>query len=115
MELPRHIFLSAPAFTLGKEFTFTITVSVFIQPFASVPVTTYVVVVAGDAVGLAQLLHDNPVVGDHEYVFAPVAVNVAELPRHIVLSAPAFTVGKALTFTTTVSLFVQLPFEPVTI
>ena len=35
---------------------------------ASVTVTVYVVVVAGDAVGFAQLVQLSPVAGPHEYV-----------------------------------------------
>ena len=66
MLLPIQIALSEPAFTDVAIVTTTITVSVFIQPLALVPVTTYVVVTDGDAVGLAQLVQDKPIDGLHE-------------------------------------------------
>ena len=52
--------------TTGNGFTVTVTVAVFVQPFTAVPVTVYVVVTVGDAVGFAQLVQLNPVVGDQE-------------------------------------------------
>jgi len=42
------------------------------------------------------------VFGDHEYVVAPLAVNVVELPEHMVGGADKVTVGVGLTVTTTV-------------
>ena len=39
----------------GGVETFTVLVAVFTQPFASVPVTVYVVVVVGDAVTLVPV------------------------------------------------------------
>ena len=45
--------------------TFTVTVSVSTQPFASVPVTVYVVVAVGLATTLAVLLVARPVAGLH--------------------------------------------------
>ena len=38
--------------TAGNEFTVTVAVVLFTQPFASVPVTEYVVVAVGLAIGL---------------------------------------------------------------
>ena len=38
------------AVTVGDAFTLTVTVAVFAQPVTAVPVTVYVVVVAGDTV-----------------------------------------------------------------
>ena len=63
---PRQIDWLAPAFTGGKGFTVMVTIPVSGQLAAFVPVTIYVVVVAGVAVGFAQLVHDNPVAGDQE-------------------------------------------------
>ena len=40
------------AVTVGDGLTLTVTVEVFTQPLASVPVTVYVVVVVGDTVTL---------------------------------------------------------------
>jgi hypothetical protein len=42
--------LEVVAVTAGEAFTLTVTVEVFTQPLASVPVTVYVVVVVGDTV-----------------------------------------------------------------
>ncbi len=62
---PLHIVLLASPLTLGSGLTVTVRLAVFMQPLPSVPVTVYTVVVVGLAVGLAQLVHDNPVDGDH--------------------------------------------------
>lgn len=56
---------SAPALTVGMGLTVTVTTSVFTQPFAFVPVTVYVVVLAGDALTLAPEVALRPVAGDH--------------------------------------------------
>ena len=70
----------------------------------------------GDAVGLAQVVQDKPVDGDHTYEVAPVAVNDTELPLQIVWSAPALTVGLGLTVIKTIPVSVQpLASVPVTI
>jgi len=57
------------------------------------------VVVVGDAVTLAPVLDDSVADGDHAYRLAPVAVNVTELPTHIVVSGPADDVKPAPTVT----------------
>jgi hypothetical protein len=49
----------------GNELTVTVTVALLIQPRLLVPVTVYVVVVAGLAVVLAPVVADSPVPGDH--------------------------------------------------
>jgi hypothetical protein len=64
------------------------------------------------AVGEAHVIHDNPVAGVHVYVAAPVAVNAVDAPVHIATLEPALTVGKGLTDTETVAVFVQ-PVAPV--
>jgi hypothetical protein len=51
--------------TTGNGCTVTVTVAVFVQPLEEVPVTVYVVVTVGEAVGLTQLVQLNPVEGDH--------------------------------------------------
>jgi hypothetical protein len=63
---PAHLVTFEPPLILGKEFTVTVTVDLLVQPNAFVPVTVYVVVVVGDATGLAQVVQDNPVAGIHE-------------------------------------------------
>jgi hypothetical protein len=60
-------FLSAPALTVGNEvFTVTTTASVAVQPLALVTVTVYVLVKAGEAIGMAIMIELNPVEGLHE-------------------------------------------------
>lgn len=71
---------SAKAFRAGNGFTVTVTVSVPIQPLMSVPVTVYVVVAAGPASGLFTVDDDNPLAGNHEYVFAPLAITFTGAP-----------------------------------
>ena len=66
----------------GFEFTVTVTLAVFVAPSASVPVTVYVVLTEGLAITVAPVVVFNPVAGDHVYVFAPFAVNVADEPPH---------------------------------
>jgi hypothetical protein len=60
---PVQMETSGPAFATGVEFTVTVTVAVFVQPFALVPVTVYVVVAVGDAVTVAPVVALNPVAG----------------------------------------------------
>jgi hypothetical protein len=92
-------------------FTVTTLVIVFVQPFTAVPVIVYVVVVDGFAVTLAPVEALNPVLGDHEYVFAPLAVNVVFAPLQILGEFTA-RVGKGKTVTILVIVFVQ-PFTAV--
>ncbi len=54
-----------PALTGGRAFTETVTFAVFWQPFEPIPVTVYVVVADGFAVGPAHVVQDNAVAGDH--------------------------------------------------
>jgi hypothetical protein len=53
-----------------------------VHPFA-VPVTVYVVVFAGEASTTLPVVVFNPVDGDQEYVFAPLAVMVTVPPTQI--------------------------------
>jgi hypothetical protein len=48
---------------VGRGRTVTVTVAVPVQPAALVPVTVYVVVTVGDAVGLGQVVQLKPVEG----------------------------------------------------
>jgi hypothetical protein len=48
---------------VGKELTETVTVALFVHPFPSVPVTVYVVVVAGLATTVEPEVEDRPVAG----------------------------------------------------
>jgi hypothetical protein len=79
----------ALADTVGKAFTTTATFAVFVHPFASVPVTVYVVVDVG--VTVMELVF-CPVL--QLYVEAPDAVSVELCPAHIVAGdAVAVIVG----------------------
>lgn len=51
------------AVMVGSGFTVTVTEAVLVHPLPSVPVTVYVVVIAGLAVTLAPVVADNPVAG----------------------------------------------------
>ena len=62
----------------------------------------------GEAAGDAQFVHERPVEGLHEYVEAPVAVSVVEVPLQIATAAPALTVGTGLT----VTVMVPVPVQP---
>jgi len=100
---------------LGALTTVTVTWSVFTHPFASVPVTVYVVVAVGFAVTAAVFVALKPVEGDHAYVDAPVAVKLALEPLQIVASTPALTVGRALTVTVVTADVAEQPFAFVTV
>jgi hypothetical protein len=101
------------AVTVGNAFTLTVTVAVFTQPLALVPVTVYVVVVVGDTVT------DEPdkLPGFHTYVEAPLALNEVLPPTQIAEFVElAVTVGNGLTVTPTVAVFTQpLALVPVTV
>jgi len=112
-------FLSVPAFAVGGVvLTFTVTISVAVQPFAPVTVTVYVVVTIGFAVGCAIVVELKPVEGLHEYELPTIAEVpiIADVVEHVkFLSTPASTTGGTVfTFTTTTSVAVQ-PFKPVTV
>lgn len=114
VELPEQIVvLEAVAVTVGVVLTVTNCVDVLVQPLAAVPVTVYVVV--ADGVTVTGEPDRGP--GNHEYVAAPVAVNVVELPVQIeALEAVAVTVGEALTVIRRVEVAVHpFTFVPVTV
>jgi hypothetical protein len=115
--VPAHIDdLAVVALTVGNAFTVTVTCCVSLQPNVVLPITVYVVLIIGVATGEAQFVQDNPVEGVHAYVFAPDAVIVVELPKHIALLPPAFTTGLGLTVTVTIPVSLQpLAVVPVTI
>jgi hypothetical protein len=61
VDAPEQIMRLEPALTRGTN---TLTVAVFVQPLASVPVTVYTVVVAGVATGFEIFASLRPVTGD---------------------------------------------------
>lgn len=64
VEAPEQILVFGETLTVRGE-TLTVTVPVLVQPEV-VPVTVYVVVLAGLAVTVAPVVADNPVAGDQE-------------------------------------------------
>jgi hypothetical protein len=101
--------LNAVAETAGRGFTAIEIFPVAVQPFASVPVTVYVVVAEGESVTEVPL--NDP--GIHVYVAAPLPVNVVEAPVQIVvLDAVAETIGDVYTVIEIVPVPVQ-PFASV--
>jgi len=89
--------------------TVMVTVALFVHPLL-VPVTEYIVVVAGVAEN-----EDPDPDGAHEYVVAPPALMVVLAPLQMLVGvAEAVTVGTAFTVTVTVVLFVHPLLVPVT-
>jgi hypothetical protein len=93
--------------TVNEGVTVTVTVVVDEQPDPSIPVTVYVVVVAGFAVTVAPVVALRPVAGLQVYVTAPEAVNVVEPPVQIVGFAGVTASDVLPTFTVTVPVPVQ--------
>lgn len=65
------------------------------------PITVYIVVAAGLAVIVAPVVEDNPAIGLHEYVVAPLAVKVALLPLQNAAGVGTEMVGRAFTVAVT--------------
>src|SRR5690348_6879599 len=107
--IPKQSLIPSPLGVneLGKRYnaflsksTFTETVSVLEHPFTSVPVTVYIVVAGGDAMGLAISGLFKPVEGDQIYDAAPVAVNWLDPNEHVrSLALAATTEGNENTVT----------------
>ena len=103
--MPEQIEVAfAFAVTIGNALIVTRTCAVFEQEFASVPVTVYVAVAAGEnAVPSTTLLL-------HVYVEAPPPVNVTCVPAQTIVSvAFAITSGNGFTVTETDGVTVVLP------
>jgi hypothetical protein len=111
---PLQIATSFPALIGAFGRTVTVAWSVDVHPNA-VPVIVYVVVVPGVNVTVAPVVPLKLVAGDHEYVVAPVAVNVAVAVAQIVASLTT-TTGNGFTVTTTWSVLIHpFAFVPVTV
>ncbi len=54
-----------PPLITGNAFTETVTLAEFTQPSVLVPVTVYVLLAVGLAIGFAHVVHDKPDAGDH--------------------------------------------------
>jgi hypothetical protein len=77
-DVPAQTAWFCPALTVGKAFTVIVVCAVFVHPFASVPVTVYVVVAFGmKATAFCTLLF-------HVYVLAPDPFKVTAVPAHTV-------------------------------
>ena len=104
--VPEQTTISLPALTVKLGLTVTTTWSVLTQPFASVTVNVYVVLI-GDAVAFNATngtLFVTPLF--HVFVFVPVAAKVMFAPVQTTWSTPALATKTGLTETTT--LFVAL-------
>jgi vacuolar-type H+-ATPase subunit F/Vma7 len=98
--------LAADDVIVGRLFTVIVRVDVFVQPLEPVPVTVYVVVVAGDTVTVAPV----KLPGFHTYVTPPVAViEVLEPAQMVALVVVVLMVGKLFTVTVTCAVFEHPP------
>jgi len=111
--MSQNVSVARTTVTVGNAFTVTLTVDVFTHPFASVPVTVYVVEPTGTSI--TDDPESDP--GIQLYVAAPEPVSVTASPSQIAdEEAEAATEGSAFTFTITVDVFEQpLPSVPVTV
>lgn len=65
-ELPLQIVAEGVTLIVGRAFTVTVTLAVFWQPAAFVPVTTKVLVAEGVATTVAPVDAESEPAGDHE-------------------------------------------------
>src|SRR5258705_6612986 len=86
--------------TTGIGLIVTVTCAVAVHPDAS-PVTVYVVVEDGLDATDEPVVALNAVEGLHEYVLAPLAVNVADCPAQPAAGVLTVTTGTGLTVTVT--------------
>jgi len=117
--VPKQIVESGPA-VASTGVKVTLTESVALHPAGVVAVTAYVVLEAGEALGLEHPVQLRPDEGDHIYVLppgAPVTFNGVESLGQMLTSEPAFGTGNELTVTVTLAVFEQpVPEEvPVTV
>jgi hypothetical protein len=110
VESPRQKLLGlADTETTGNGITVTATLAVSVHPAASVTVSTYVVVVPGEAVGLEIAGLFSPVAGDQAYVLTggTLLPLKTELPPIQIVAGFALALatggGKILKLTTAVS------------
>jgi hypothetical protein len=94
----------------GAALTVTVAVAEFVdaQPFEPVTVSEYVVVEVGEAVGVQLEEFESPDEGDHEQEVPPEPESGVDVPAQIVAVPEATAVGRALTVTVTVGLFVDV-------
>jgi hypothetical protein len=87
---------------VGRGSTVTVTVGALFdtQPLASVTVSEYVVVAAGEAVGAQLDAFERPVAGAHTHETPPEPDRGVEEPAQISAEPAATAVGRGLTVTT---------------
>jgi hypothetical protein len=104
--------------SVGVGVTLIVICAVSLHPDPFVPTTVYVMVVAGLAFTDAPVVALNPAAGLHEYVAAPDALIVTEVPEQILFEGAGInvTVGEGLMDIVTLSILVQpFAFVPVTV
>ena len=102
--------------TDGSPSTCTVTVPTLVQ-VACEPKIEYVVVIVGLAVVFAPMVVVNAMFGDQEYVDAPLAVKLMELPKQITAGlGSTVTVGLMTTVAVPVCVWLLQPtLEPITL
>jgi hypothetical protein len=110
VDSPAHNSVSPLTLRFGSAFTFTVTILVFVHPFASVPVTVYEVDCDGATTSLVPV---PPVL--QEYVDAPEAVSVVESFAHTEVLPDTQTKGNAFTAMVIVAVSLQMPLIPITV
>ena len=113
---PKQIEVSLDTTAFISFTVVTYTVSYEIQPISFSPESIYLVL---GSVAVILVLDENgedtPVIGDQAY-FIPawVLFPISTVPPgHVVLSGPADTIGKGITFTSTLVESVHCPFEAI--
>lgn len=100
---PEHaVCADGDTVTLIEGLTVTVTLAVFVQPEALIPVTVYAVVVVGFAITTAPVAALSPVAGDHEYDVPPPAVSCTAPPLQILSEVAGVMVMVGFGFTVTV-------------
>jgi len=98
---PAHVSPPPDTVAVGRGSIVTVTVGAFVetQPFASVTVSVYVVVEAGEAVGVQLSGLERPAVGAHEQDTPPDPESGVATPTQISADPPAAAVGRGFTVT----------------
>ncbi len=101
VEPPAQIAAEPETVAVGLGFTVTVTVGAFVetQPFASVTLSVYVVVAAGEAEGEQLDALESPAAGTHEHDAPPDPERGVAPPAQIDAVPPATAVGFGLTVT----------------
>jgi copper(I)-binding protein len=99
---PAHISPPPVTVAVGRESTVTVTDGALTEthPFASVTVSVYVVVAAGEADGVQLAGFDSPVAGAQRHDTPPEPVSGAAEPAQISAVPEATAVGRGFTVTT---------------